>query len=130
MIKSDFIPYTEEVSFQVIEVTKENTRSTHSITYIAPTGTRYTSMSLKFKNETDKDQIINFEDFYLLDDNNNKYRVFDVVQNMKLTFSTKKMIFELKAGEDKRYGLSFMPPFPKDQEVTRILVKNKVINLK
>ncbi len=123
--------YSEGVSFRVTGVYKEKMISeSQNINRIAPKNTRYVSLALKFKNDTNEKQIIDFEDFYLLDKNDNKYRVTRAVQGMKFTMTDRKMEFELKSGASKTYIIGFTPPFPKDQEINRILVKEEVVKFK
>lgn len=126
----DYYSYSEGVSFQVVSIQKTKTMGEgQNTTYIAPKDTRYVNLMLKFKNDTNQNQTIDFEDFYLLDKKNNKYQVTNAAQAMKVSATTKNMEFKLKSGTSKTYLITFTPPFPKDEEISQILVKNQTIKI-
>jgi hypothetical protein len=127
----DYYFYSEGVSFQALSVQKtKKIGEGRNTTYIAPKDTRYVTLMLKFKNDTNQNHTIDFEDFYLLDKKNNKYQVTNAAQAMKVSATTKNMEFKLKSGTSKTYLITFTPPFPKDEEVNQILVKNQTIKIK
>lgn len=128
MTQKNSYAYTPEVMLVVKAFQSGKTYDdTHKI-YIAGTGLRYKTAIIDIENGGDDDVDIDFGQFYLLDDQNNKYEVSAAVQGMKMTF-TKEMVFTLKRGKEKRYVVSFWPAFPKDQKITRMMIKGTIVTL-
>ena len=129
MTPNNSYAYTPEVMLVVKAFQSGKTYDdTHKI-YIAGTGLRYKTAIIDIENAGDNNVDIDFGQFYLLDDQDNKYEVSAAVQGMKMTFTTKEMVFTLKKGKKKRYVVSFWPAFPKDQKITRMMINGAIVAL-
>lgn len=128
-VNSEPINYTDSVEFVVVRFTNAKTSDGGNTIYIAEKGTAYKSVWFDFTNKSDKDEIINFGDIYLLDSKDNKYRPRTVVQTMKMsTGNNQELEITLKAGKEKRFLVEFWPPFPKDDH-PRLALDHRIIDL-
>ncbi len=98
--------------------------------YTAKKGLTFKNALIEFANTTDKDVVIDFEQIFLLDSNNNKYYISSVAQGGKLTSNVERYKQTLKAGKTRKFYPVFWPAFPKDEKIERLLVDDIVINIK
>lgn len=128
----EYHSYYDGITFKVLGIYKNKSTDGYNSnqTLIAAKGKRFASIALEFKNDTKENKIVDFEDFFLLDNKNNKYQVSKVVRSLRVAFTNKKMEFEIKPGVSKTFFIEFHPSFSKDEEITTLLVKNQVIKFK
>lgn len=129
-IETERFTYTEGVTYEFIRITKKSIFTDFNDNkYIAPKGNRYITVLVKFYNDSDNKQEIDFENIYLLDANNNKCRVLEVLMSGKLTSAAKAKSFNLRKGGSRTFIVTFSPTIPKDEEVTRFLVNEEIISI-
>ena len=85
---------------------------------------------MEFSNNANSDVEIDFEKFFLIDKNNKKYHIHQVVQGMKITTTTENYKMTLKAGKTRSFMAKFWPLFPNDEKIERMEVNGNLIFLK
>lgn len=114
--------YAEGVNFTVLTLKRARGYSSAGLReYKADKGYEFVSMILEFKNESGADVEIDFSNFGILDDDQQKHALFGVMQAYKVTSTDQKFTFTLNKGKEKKYILAFKP-------VSKNVLVNKLIN--
>lgn len=93
-------------------------------------GHKFKTVLIQFSNTTNSDVEIDFQKIFLIDKNNKKYDIHQVVQGMKITTTTENYKMILKAGKTRSVMAKFWPLFPNDEKIERMEVNGKPILLK
>lgn len=131
--RKTYYNYSEDVEFRIYSLKKpriiDRGSANYSSTIIAEKGKRFISIIFEFKNMSSKDQIIDFNNFFLKDNNSNIHKVDLVVMAMKFTARTDKMQQKLKPNTKRKIAVEFTPPFDKDEIIDELIIGNKTIRL-
>lgn len=129
---SDTYTYAPGVTFRVLNISHEKTteygNNRNRTLYIAPKGQHFKGAWLEFKNETNEDVIIDFEQFFLVDASGTKHHIESVIQSIKLTTTVERYKQKLKAGKTKTIMMSFWPAFNKTDKVTKMIADGQEVN--
>ena len=131
-VNSKDFEYAEGVTFSVkgfmSDLTSEYGDGDDQKIYIAKGG-RFKTAILKFTNNTEEDVVIDFQKFELIDNADKRYFVHGASQSMKIINTMEKFKLTLKAGKTKTFMATFWPPYPKKEQVTRMIVNDEIIIL-
>jgi len=121
--------YSDDVEFRVYSVQKSRVSDQGNYTYIAEKGMRFFTIVFDFKNNSSEEQLIDFENIFIKDANDELHKVDFVVMAMKLTTGTKKFQQKLKANKKRKIITGFVPPMPKDEIIRTLVVNGEEIEL-
>lgn len=131
-VNSDYYKYNDALEFKVKFFTSSKTSNTGNdvagTVHVARKGESFKQGVFEFRNNTDQDQVINFSELFIIDDEGQKHQAKVVTQAMKMTTNPEKLEMTLKAKKEKTYIIEFWPPFPKDQ-FPKLMVRDEVIVL-
>lgn len=119
--------FNNDLEFSIFKISKNRTTSRYNTTYVAKKGTRFVSMYLKFKNNSNETKTIDFSNILLLTDNNQTIKIDFVVKAMKLTANTDKLKIKLKPGKKRMIAIEFESPVEKDEKIDQLLINEKVV---
>ncbi|WP_146228832.1 hypothetical protein [Mesonia sp. K7] len=123
--------YSDIIDFEVIKINayKKIDGPMDRIPIKAPEGTIYLQLMIKFINNSDEKQVVDFEKFFL-SDGENKYKVVQTIKlgSFQMTNETKRTI---KAGKKQTVAVLFLPyPIDKRPETLKIDHTEHPINYK
>ncbi|MFN2260526.1 MAG: hypothetical protein ABR595_00475 [Psychroflexus sp.] len=126
--------YNQEVEFRIIGMNKQRTISRGSgyntETIIAKKGRRFTTIIFEFKNNSSKTQEIDFENFFIRDQNMELHKVDLVVMSMKFTSTIKRFQQKLKPNKKRKIFVQFRPSFDKNETIKTLVIDDEVFELK
>ncbi|NUY80208.1 hypothetical protein HUK80_04815 [Flavobacterium sp. MAH-1] len=125
-MKPEMHEYADGVEYSVVRVirnkfTQYGNGDDHRM-YIAEKGKRFISVAMEFSSKSDKDEIIDFTQIFLIDKDGKRYKVESVLQNKKLSTTVEKFEMVLKAGKTRTYLIDFWASLPKDEPIQRMNV--------
>lgn len=132
MLKEATHEYLPGVTLKPLIIRSERStfkRGEYQVEYVAKKGFKFKSVSIDVSNTTDKDVVLDFESFFLVDEQGNRYEPTNILQSGKLTNKNDKFQMTLKAGKTKRYSVGFWPAVPVELKTFRLDVDGDVIDL-
>lgn len=121
--------YKEGIIFKVFELKEAQSLSFGDRTFRVPPRNKFVVLHLDIKNQSQTDQEINFNDFYLVDEDTKKsYRPKWVILDLLVIYSMRtKFKKTIKANESLKRKIAFI--VPKEGTFRALIVKNKTIKL-
>ncbi|WP_127844613.1 hypothetical protein [Psychroflexus aestuariivivens] len=130
--KNIFYDYNQDVEFRLLGMNKKRTidKDHGRYTEIAKKGRRFISIVFEFKNNSSKIQIIDFEKFFIRDQNSALHKVDGVVMAKKFTSTNKRFQQKLKPNKTRTIFVQFIPSFDKNEKIKTLIIDDEVFELK
>lgn len=121
--------YSNDVEFTIYSLSKSRSVDRGNYRIKAEKGQKFITMILNFKNKSSEEQFVDFETVFLVDKNDDLHKV-DYFLKTGFRFTKNNYKQKLKANKKQKIIVQFAPSIPKNEKVTRLLIGDKVIELK
>lgn len=120
---SDDVEFTIRNIFKYRAVDRGNTAM--NIWAVSEKGGRFIKIYFSFKNKSSEKQIIDFEEFFILDDRLQRHEVSTVAMDLKLATSMTVYKQKLRPGAKRNIHVHFKIPFPKEEKIRTLFIGDK-----
>lgn len=124
--------YSDDVEFSIKYIYKSRTvnrgNQAVNVLKISQKGGRYFQIGFNFKNKSSEPQVINFEEFYILDEGKNLHEPDVVAMNFKVQVGN-MFEQELRPGASRNILVAFKDPIPKKELIKNLIINGEVFNL-
>lgn len=127
--KNQWYVYSDDVEFRVAGITKNRFYSKGNTTYYAEKGERFYRLVFEFKNNSSKEQVIDFEQIYILDKKDYLHNAEQVVMNLKVTTNAYKLQHKIKPNKKRKIFAVFIPPLSKNETINRLVINDEIYEL-